>query len=75
MSRVIDTYSIKKTINTDFSRKKDGKSIEGQHIFYYDSFAFRDRITNNKFQYEQARKPSEKHMNMIDWKNGLPMTK
>jgi hypothetical protein len=57
MSRVIDTYSIKKTIKTDFSLKNDGKNKEGEHKFYYDSFAFRDRITNNKFQYKQARKP------------------
>ena len=56
MSRVIDTYSMKKTIKTNFSRKGDGNNIEGDHKFYYDSFAFRDRITNNKFQYKQARK-------------------
>lgn len=56
MSRIIDTYSIKKTIKTDFSRKEEEKNAEGNRKFYYDSFAFRDRITNNKFQYKQARK-------------------
>ena len=56
MPRMLDTHSIKKTIKTDFSNFSNEKKIEGDRKFYYDSFAFRDRITNNKFQYKQARK-------------------
>ncbi len=56
MPRMLDTHSIKKTLKTDFSNISNEKKIEGDRKFYYDSFAFRDRITNNKFQYKQARK-------------------
>jgi hypothetical protein len=65
MSNYEKEVNIIQTLPTEFPSADDDES--SLHKFYYDTFAFRDRITNHRFQYKEAREKQEPKLSFLDW--------